>query len=322
MKNKIKKITVILFSACLVFLSACTKEKAEKPNVAVIVKATDSDFWHSVKNGAEAAATEYNVSFTFEGPESEEDYETQNKLIKTAVERGADAIVFSAIDCKKSTSALTEAVQAGVKIITIDSAADFSKASLFIGTDNLEAGAEAAKEAVKAFSPGEKIFIGLVNYYKETDNGIKREEGFRKYIESIADAEISASANTASNTASASACAVSLLKEHPEINVLVGFNEWTTLGVGDAIEKLGLEGKVCGIGFDSNTVSIGMLEKGIMNGLIVQNPFAIGYLGIEKAAELISGGETEGNNIYTSVFPVNKNNIFEKETQKLLFSFN
>ena len=43
------------------------------------------------------------------------------------------------------------------------------------------------------------------------------------------------------------------------------------------------------VGFDTNTVAVGMLETGEIDTLIVQNPFAIGYLGVKNAAELISG---------------------------------
>lgn len=105
---------------------------------------------------------------------------------------------------------------------------------------------------------------------------------------------------------SATAAAVSLIKGYPEINVLVGFNEWMALGVGNAIKQLGVKDTVRGIGFDSNVISVGMIETGEMDALIVQNPFAIGYLGVKNAAVLASGGSISENTIYTAVTPVNK----------------
>ena len=53
-----------------------------------------------------------------------------------------------------------------------------------------------------------------------------------------------------------------MLKKHPKINVIVTFNEWTTLGVGYAIQELGLKDNVRVVAFDSNVVSVGMLETG------------------------------------------------------------
>ena len=94
---KFKKIiAALLLSALLTSLCACGK--TEEIKVAVIVKSVDSDFWQNFKSGVDSAATEYNVSVTFEGPENEEDYAAQNKMISRAAENGADVIVLSAID--------------------------------------------------------------------------------------------------------------------------------------------------------------------------------------------------------------------------------
>ena len=70
-----------------------------------------------------------------------------------------------------------------------------------------------------------------------------------------------------------------MLLDNPQINVIVTFNEWTTLGVGDAVEALGAGERTQVVAFDSNVKSIGMLEKGNVDALIVQNPYAMGYLG-------------------------------------------
>ena len=52
-----------------------------------------------------------------------------------------------------------------------------------------------------------------------------------------------------------------MLLDNPQINVIVTFNEWTTLGVGDAVEALGAGERTQVVAFDSNVKSIGMLEK-------------------------------------------------------------
>ena len=94
MRNKIL-ILCLLTLFCM--LPGCG-EREEIKEIAVIVKATDSDFWRRVSDGVNAVATEYNVNVTFSGPGSEEDYLTQNSLIVSAVARGADALVISATD--------------------------------------------------------------------------------------------------------------------------------------------------------------------------------------------------------------------------------
>lgn len=319
-----RKNNILLLLLCMLLTAAlcsCAGGENDKKEIAVIVKAVDSDFWHTVKSGVESAATEYNVSVSFEGPENEEDYIVQNELIAKAVQNGADAIVLSAIDFEKSVETVDEAVRSGVKVVTIDSDVDSKQVSMFIGTDNFTAGRVAGEAAVKGFAPESNIRIGLLNYYESTDNGRQREEGFREYIKGIPNAEIAAAVNVSSNTESATAGAVSLLKNNPEINVLVGFNEWMTLGIGNAIKQLSLADKVQGVGFDTNIASIEMLETGEMDTLIVQNPFAIGYLGVEKAAELVSGEGDGEKQIYTAVTKVTRENLFDPGIQKLIFRF-
>ena len=321
-RKVIKPIVGLLCLTIALSLCSCANPDAEKKHIAVIVKATDSDFWQNVKRGVDSAATEYNVSVTFDGPSSEDDYAAQNGIIENAVSGGADAIVLSAIDYENSVTEVDEAARAGVPTIIIDSNVDSSKTKMFIGTDNIEAGRTAGKAATDDFPDGSQINIGLINYYKSTDNGRLREDGFREYIDGIENAKIISSVNVASNAESAAAAAISLLNEKPQINVLVGFNEWMTLGIGEAIKQLNASNRVRGIGFDTNIESIEKLETGEIDTLIVQNPFAIGYLGVKYAAELISGGSIKENIIYTDVTAVTKDNLFDKDIQKLMFRFN
>lgn len=315
-------LSLLLCFALTVGLCACNADRnGSKTRIAVIVKAVDSDFWHAVKKGVDTAATEYNVDVTFEGPENEEDYLTQNEMIERAAKDGADAIVLSAINYFQSAESVNQAARSGSKIVTIDSNVDSSNVSLFIGTDNNEAGKAAGKAATDGFHANSEIYIGLVNYYESTDNGMQREKGFREYISNVPNAQIVASVNVDSNIQSAEEGAMSLLSEYPQINVLVGFNEWMTLGVGSAIRKLSLADQVRGVGFDTNTVSVGMIETGEMDALIVQNPFAIGYLGVMNAAKLVAGEAVSGSALYTEVTTVNKENLFDEDIQKILFRF-
>lgn len=318
---RFKRLAAGLLGVCVALsMGGCGTAK-EQRTVAVIAKSVTSDFFHNMRNGVYAAATEYNVTVTFDGPENEEDYATQNRMIEQAVEDGVDAIVLSAIDYTRSDAVVEEAVRRGVKVLTVDSNIGSSAVSLFIGTDNREAGRAAALAALDDSSTERLVNIGLVNYTAETDNGRQRVEGFREYIDDIPNARVVAEITAESNTVSATQAALSLLQEYPQINVLVGFNEWMTLGVGNAIRQAGVADRVRGVGFDSNVLSVSMLETGEMDALIVQNPFAIGYLSIQNAEALLSGRTVDTPELYTAVTTVNRENLFDENVQKILFRF-
>jgi len=275
-----------------------------------------------VKNGAFSAATEYNIDITFEGPDSEEDYESQNKMIENAVSKNVGAIVLSAIDYEKNAPAVQKAIDKGIKVITVDSDVDADGKELFIGTDNVSAGKKAAEQAIELCKNEKSVNIGIVNYGENTENGKQRLKGFTDYIDKVKNAKVVASVNVESNAESATLGAKQLIEENKGINVLIGFNEWSTLGVGYAIKELNLKDEVFGIGFDSNVNCVGMLETGEIDTLIVQNPFSMGYLSVSKAAEfLLDNVKTDGV-IETDTYVVNRKNMFSPDIQKILFSFN
>lgn len=319
--------TLVAFAVVLslVFCFAgCTggNLSSKSKTVAVITKGSDSDFWNDVKNGAFSAATEYNIDITFEGPDSEEDYESQNKMIENAVSKNVGAIVLSAIDYEKNAPAVQKAIDKGIKVITVDSDVDADGKELFIGTDNVSAGKKAAEQAIELCKNKKAVNIGIVNYGENTENGKQRLKGFTDYIEKVKNAKVVASVNVESNAESATLGAKRLIEENKGINVLIGFNEWSTLGVGCAIKDLNLKDEVFGIGFDSNVNCVGMLETGEIDTLIVQNPFSMGYLSVSKAAELLLGNAKTDGVIETDTYVVNRKNMFSPDVQKILFSFN
>ncbi len=322
-----KKILVAFvgFLSFILLVAGCAGGSNLQPksnDVAVIIKGSDSDFWNEVKSGAFSAATEYNIDITFEGPDNEEDYESQNEMIEKAVSKNVGAIVLSAIDYEKNAPSVQKAIDKGIKVITVDSDVNVSGKELFIGTDNVSAGKKAAKRAVALCKNQKSVNIGIVNYGENTENGQQRLKGFKDYISKVENAKIVAAVNVESNEENATSSAKRLLEENENINVLIGFNEWSTIGVGNAIKELNLKDKVFGIGFDSNVNCIGMLETGEIDTLIVQNPFSMGYLSVSKAAELLSGSKKNDSVIETDTYVVTRENMFSPDIQKILFSFN
>ena len=316
------RLAALLGALALVCLGGCSPQpdQAARHSVALVVKSTQTEFWLSVFAGAEAAAAEYNLELSIAGPETEEDYETQNRLIAQAVEEGAEAIVFSAIDFTRNAAAVEAAGQAGVKIVSIDSGVDSDQVGIYIGTDNYAAGCMAAQAALEDME-GELV-VGLVNYDESTANGQERERGVRDTLIKSGRARVAASVTTLVEAEQAQADTAALLEQNPEVNVLVAFNEPTSVGAAQAVESLGLSDSVFFVGFDSNVITIDGLQDGSVDALVVQNPYAMGYLGVESAYRLLTGqGDALEDVVDTSTQVVDRENLFELDSQKALFSF-
>lgn len=313
-----KRMYLFLILLNLLFFCGCgTVGVQEKVHITVITKATETDFWRAVKNGCNAAASEYNVELVFQGPSNEEDYETQNRMIEDAVKQGTKAIVLSAIDSKKSLEVIEKAVQRGIYIVIIDSGIDSDIPEVIISTDNYSSGESAAK-AMLLGKEG-PLKIGIVNFAQGTANGQEREQGFIDTIQKDGTAEIIGKVSVDSNLESAQNGTKQLLDQYPELNAIIAFNEYTTLGVGSAIAKAGLGETIKVIGFDNNNTAIELLEDGAIDGLMVQNQFAIGYLGVECAYNLIADKAVPEREIYMDVTLVERENLFEEGIQKIVF---
>ena len=309
-------------AAVLLGLSGCAGAPAAgaQRSVALIAKSTQTEFWLSVFAGAEAAATEYNLSLTLSGPETEEDYEAQNQMIAQAVEAGADAIVFSAIDQEKNAAAIDEAARQGVRIVSIDSGVASDQVGTYIGTDNYAAGRMAAQAALEGVEG--PMNVGMVNYDEGTANGQERQQGALDALAESGRAQVTAVVTTLVEAGQAQADTAALLRAHPEINVLLAFNEPTSVGAAGAVAQLGRQEEVFLVGFDSNVATIDGLQEGSVDALIVQNPYAMGYLGVESAYMLLAGrgGELE-EKVDTSTQIVDRRNLFSVDSQKALFAF-
>lgn len=331
MENKRRKLLAVLFLLfCLLGIAALygqARQPAEgtgehssnRQKVTLIAKSTESAFWKSVFAGASAAGTEYNMELLCQGADNEEDYKSQNQMIDDAVADGADTILFSAIDYEENAAAIDRAAEAGVRIIVIDSDVNSDQVECRIGTDNYQAGCLAGEAALD--SDASALNVGIVNFDATTENGQSREKGFRDTVFQDDRVTLIDSVNSNSTIAAAKKATLQMLEDHPEINVLTTFNEWTTLGVGYAIREAGAASRIRLVAFDSNVVSVDMLETGEVDALVVQNPYAIGYLGVETAYRLLNGQKLPSPEIDTSTMLVTRENMYTEESQRLLFSF-
>ena len=322
--RKNKTIAALLAGALvLLLLTDCSgriDERGEPYKVWFVAKSVDTQFWLSAFAGAGAARAEYNVDLTIVGPETEEDYPRQNEYIAQAVAEGADAVVFSAISYSDNAPAINAAADAGVKIVVIDSDVDSRKVNVRIGTDNVRAG---RMTAAAVLDTGEtELFVGIVNFDLGSRNGQEREQGLREVLSRDERVRSMVTVNVAATPEAALEGVEALMEAHPELNVLVGLNEPLAVGVARWAAMYGADRDMRVVGFDTNVECVDRMRDGAVAALIAQNPYAMGYLGVECAWKLLEGESFDADVwLDTATTIVTRENMFTPESQRALFSF-
>ena len=140
-----KKIVALLLSLCLVLGAASAMAAGEK--IALITMDSIDQHWITLNEGAQKAAEELGVTVTFMSPNTKDDAQ-QIECVNNAVAGGYQAIIVAANGPDAISSALNEAVEAGVKIVYVDSPANVEAEATF-STDNEAAGKTAGEEMIK-----------------------------------------------------------------------------------------------------------------------------------------------------------------------------
>lgn len=296
------------------------KDTKEGINIAVVFKDIEhvSDFWKAVKAGIETAAKEFNVNIEYRGADSESNYEMQIDILNAIIREKPDAVVMAASDYDKLISSVESIRNAEIKLVTIDSGINSDAPFSFIATDNIEAGRKAGKELKRII--GDEGKVAIVSYVKGSATAIDREKGVREGMELADPNKLLGIFFCDDFQSKAFEITKSLLEEYPDLKGIACLNENATIGAANAVKELGLGGKVKLVGFDSSAEEVQLIEEEIIQAIVVQKPFNMGYLGIKTAVQCLEK-QTVDKRINTGSELVTKETMFSEENQKLLFPF-
>lgn len=318
-KKLLPAMLLLLIPLIVLLLAFVRREPAKEPYSIIFISKTidESDFWTQLIDGTKAAAREYGVDLSVRAPESEEDYEMQIELIEKAIAERPDAIVLTPASFTETTPLARKIVDNGIRLILLDSDINERVEECKISTDNIKAGRLQGSYVREILKPDSRIAV--IAHVKNSSTAIEREKGLREGLgeeqEKIVDVVF-----CDSNYDKAYQLMLGVLEKHPDVDVVVGLNEYSAVGAARAIVDKGLAGKISFVGFDSSLEEIKMLEAGIFQGMVIQNPFKMGYLGVENAVRVLNG-EDVPETIDSGSVLITRDNMYLDENQELLFPF-
>lgn len=293
-----------------------------KLKFAVIPKGTTHEFWKSIHAGAEDAAKELGVEIAWKGPLKEDDREQQQTVVENFVQEGVNGIVLAPLDDKALVKPVEEAVSSNIPVVIIDSDLQTDKYASFVATDNYKGGQIAGDEVVRLL--GGKGNVIMMRYQEGSASTMNREKGFVDAIKKAPGIKlISDNQYGGATTETAQKCGENLIAAFKNADgslkaeAIYCPNESTTFGMLRALQDNKLAGKVKFVGFDSSAKLIEGLKAGEINGLVVQNPYKMGYEGVKTLYSAVKGEKVE-KKVDTGATLATKENMETEDIKKLL----
>ena len=332
------KKTLISFIVVLVGLAVClpafaggTKEgaggamaKHTKPyNIALIIKATDSDFWQYVIIGGVNYGLDNpdKAKVTWYGPKSEADIDKQVAIVEDIISKNPDAIVIASTSSDATVPALEKAIKQGIAVVTIDNRVHSDMIPAFLATNNKVGGGLCADQMVanlKAAGVPLKGTVGLVSAMAgiqvlgDRDRIQRPDEGDCPGHPGAGDALHGQ--YIAKSLAAAEDIGTS---QGDKLIGIFADNNHTGDGVARMITERNLGDKVVAVAYDSDPEEVSALQSGALKALILQDPYGMGYKGCTSAVTILDGG-TVPKYLDTGAVAVTKANMNDKSIQDLL----
>ena len=317
--------------------------------ISIIGKSSDSEFWNEVKAGAERAAEDLNAALGYKGEDKikvnysgsakGENIEEQINILDEELARNPVAVGIAIIDSSACEVQFDLAAENGIPIVAFDSGSDYKNIQAMCSANNSEIGKTgAAKLASIVDDAGD---VALFVHDKESTSAKQREAGFLQEIQGshpnvkvplvyhLDDLEeisktIAAEKNKNKKEGekdilpeeiTQTEAIQYLLKKNPNIKGCFSTN--VTVNE-ELLKALGEDSDLKIVSVDGGESQLKALKDGRVNGLIVQNPYGMGYATVISAARASLG---MGNQAFidSGFIWVTKDNMNKKTIKRMLY---
>ncbi|CAN5785789.1 ABC transporter substrate-binding protein [soil metagenome] len=261
----------------------------------------NDEFYISMACGAQQAADERGAELNVQAGERW-DAAIQTTLLNAVIQSAPDAILIAPNDRVAMIGPIQEAIDSGIAVFTVDTFIQEDIALANIASDNVLGGQIAADALAELIGGQGKVYVSNVIAGISTTD--QRQEGFEEGLEAYPDIEyLGAEYNNNDPTTAASQTAA-ILQAHPDLAGVFGTNLFSAQGAAAAVKEAGLEGQVRVVGFDAGPQQVADLQAGVVDVLIAQHPFDIGYNAVNMAVDYLETGEEPAEKVVGTGYSV------------------
>lgn len=214
-----------------------------------------------------------------------------------------------------NTEVVEKARQKGMKIILVDSDPGQELRDIYVGTDNKQAGYLAVQTLDKLYGIDRGAIV-----VQDNENAAAVSERFNGICEALKqkwpEVEIKFSEMPWYSERMSNSSIEKLLLENSDIQAIFGLMESETTLYAQILKQMHLEQKVHLITFDCSEKMLELLREGVVDAIIVQQSYEIGYESAEIAAHLAKGEVLEKDTVYIDCSVISQKDLPFSEREK------
>lgn len=313
-------ITALLLVGGSLYIIICfpllTSNEDKNRTLMIILKSNSahSDFWQTVRSGAEEAARENDVQYTVTGPLDDLEVNVQVNALQEAIKVKPTAVIIAPLNDPRVLVAIRQVMKAGVTVMMMDTPSDEPNLPPSVASDHQQMGAQAGR--MIAYQTSGKLSTAVLGDYRLSRTLHARMVGIHQTLDSIP-GSVTGVYYCGDSEQLAYVMMNKLLQEQPQLNAVIAFNDSIAVGAARALKEHPTR-KLNFVAFDSSFYEIQLLEEKTINALIVPQPFNIGYLAVQRA---LNPKATHETNTLISSTVITASDMYKLENQKLLFPF-
>jgi ribose transport system substrate-binding protein len=265
--------------------------RSDQKRIGVVPKAVAHLFWLTVQAGAVAAGREAGVEIDWKGPAQETDFSRQIEIVDSMINARVDGIVLAPTEATSLVSVVERAAREGIPVTIFDSGINTDQYVSYVSTNNYAAGQLAARKLGEI--SGGTGTVAIVKNVPGSSSTMDREKGFEDTLKEIPGLSIVAEQYCMSDRAKALAVTENMLTANPALSAMFASNEPATIGAATALRSRNLGGKVKMVGFDFSDSLEQDLKAGVIEALVVQDPFQIGFQAVKTIVATFNGETPE-----------------------------
>ena len=308
-------LTSGIVAALALFIVGCggasnnTSKTAETTDGRFVILINgDSPFWDALRVGMQRSAEELGVTAVMETNDGTPSGQLE-RLRQLASQSDIAGLALSVTDA--SNISIVEELRGfqkrGLPVIAVDSDVDRARfrdaRTAFVGTDNLKGG-RTLGQCAKVLRPDGGAYVQFVGL-TGAQNAIERMDGFKAGAgEKLAERD---RMGDETDRTRARENVRNAIRNHPDLNVLVGIWSYNAPAIVDVVKELGVRDRMTVVTFDAEQGAIKATADGQIDALVVQNPYEMGYQSVRllktladkdeaaKAEILPRFGQTDGD---------------------------